>query len=164
MSPTSPDAPTAKQFNFAGLSVAKALYELIGVVVPGSKPIPPVVNVGLEVAATVELSSDPSGAFVKLDIKVIPDKEFQPYRIEVTIGGIFTSPDATTDELLQFCRVAAPSILFPYVRETVYRLTLDAPHGVVRMNPVNISQILNAGGDWNVVTPEPGAATASTEP
>ena len=152
MSPDDSNGP--KQFHFVNINVTRTLFELLdntaatGVIGPPGQSI----VVGLEIGASVQLASDARSAFVRLDTRVLPDTKFQPYKIEVTLGAIFTSQDATAEQVIEFCRVAGPTILFPYVREIVHRLTMDAPHGPVRLDPVNVSQMLNTSA-WEVVRP-----------
>jgi preprotein translocase subunit SecB len=79
----------------------------------------------------------------------------------VGIAAAFQAENASEAELLAFSRVAAPSILFPYVREMVHRLTSDAPRGQVRINPINVAALLNQS-DWQIVRAE--TAVTSSEP
>lgn len=62
-----------------------------------------------------------------------------------------------------FCKSAAPSILFPYIREIVHRMTIDAPNGVVRLDPINISAALNST-EWQVSEVSDGETNVSTAP
>ena len=160
----SPEATTSapSQFQFVALAVNKAVYEFLGgVIAPTDKSQPNIVT--LEVGASAHISVDATHAFVRLEVKVLPDQTIQPYRIEVAVGATFTSQNATHDELLKFCRMSAPSILFPYIRETVHRLTMDAPYGAVRLDPVNISMLLNTT-EWSVSSTPVEATAGSTEP
>jgi preprotein translocase subunit SecB len=161
----SPDVITRQiQFEFVRLAITKAIFEFLGSSAYQTTEKPAVVGINIEVGASVQLSMDRTGAFVTLDIKVTPDQQWQPYRLEVTIAAAFRAQDSSPEDLLTFCRVAAPSILFPYVREIVHRLTMDAPDGPVRLNPMNISQLLNQT-EWAVKTDEPDSTHAvSTEP
>ncbi len=158
----SPDAPPVQTttFEFQHLVVTKAIYELLAGGAPIATERPPVVNVAFEIAASAKVSKDGRAAFIGLETKILPDQQWQPYRIEVNLGAAFASNTSSFEELLTFCRVNAPSILFPYIRETVHRLTADAPHGPVRLNPINISQLLNQT-DWDI---SETANADSTEP
>lgn len=159
----SPEAtPPQAQFQILNLVVTKAIYEFLGVAAPQDKERPVVLNVGIEISASAQIAKDGTAAFVKLDTKVLPDQEWQPYRIEVGIGAAFSSQGGTADDLLKFCQIVVPSILFPYIRETVHRLTSDAPNGPVRLNPMYISQLLNQT-DWNVIETPSLGLTDSTE-
>lgn len=161
MSPETTAAPPT--FEFVNLSVTKAIYELLAKSPqPGERP--PIVNVGLEIGASAQIIKDGTGAFVKLETKITPDPLWQPYRIEVTLGAAFQAKRSTAEDLRAFCQFAAPSILFPYIRETVHRLTADAPHGPVRLNPMNISQLLNQS-DWDMTEGvAPTDSTALSQP
>ena len=144
------DVSGAAEYRFAGLFVPKSIFEVVGTVTSNVTG-PKTVAVGLEVGASAALLEDGHAAFVKIEIKIIPDQTIQPYRIEVTIAATFTTTNASQDQMLIFCQQAAPSILFPYIREIVHRMTMDAPHGVVRLDPVNISAMLNKT-QWDVST------------
>jgi preprotein translocase subunit SecB len=160
----SPDATTLQvQFEFVSLFVTKAIFEFLAGEGPQTSERPPIVSIGFEVGAEAQIANDGAGAFVKLETKIIPDQKWQPYRLEVSLGAAFRSQGSTVDELLTFCRVAAPSILFPYVREIVHRLTMDAPNGAVRLNPMNISQLLNQT-EWTITQATSLTPADSTEP
>jgi len=112
----SPDeVPRQAQFELVNLFITKAIFEFLGGDGPKRAGRPPTVNTGFEVVAEAKLATDGTGAFVKLDTKIIPDQDWQPYRIEVSIGAAFRAQGNTMDELLAFCRIAVPSILFPYI-------------------------------------------------
>jgi len=140
-----PKVPT--QFTLLNIFITKAVYEFTGEEFKLQRP--PKLNVNVEVGASVKLFADLNGAFVELNVKCIPDQEWQPYKLEVKIAAVFQAQGGTADELLNFCRVAAPSILFPYIRETIHRMTMDAPAGTVRLDPMNISSLLNQT-EWQV--------------
>lgn len=155
----SPQGPT--QFSLLNIFITKAIYEFTGDQFKPQRP--PKLNVNVEVAASVKLFANLNGAFVELDVKCIPDQEWQPYKLEVKIAAVFQAQGGTSDELLNFCRVAAPSILFPYVRETIHRMTMDAPAGIVRLDPMNISSLLNQT-DWQVSQVSDPDATEQQQP
>ena len=154
-------------FSLLSIAVAKALYELVEGDPIKAGPRPPKLQVNLEMIAAVKLfaveTTDGAGhgAFVELDCKIKPDLEWQPYRVEVKIGGAFQTLDGTGEDLMVFCKKAAPSILFPYIRETAHRLTMDAPAGVIKLDPMNISTLLNQN-PWSDANINP--STAATEP
>lgn len=144
----SPETESKAQPTFSLLNVfiTKAVYEFLGGEELKTSGRPAKLNVSLEMIAGVKLFATEvagHGALVELDSKIIPDQEWQPYRLEVKIAGAFHTQNGTADELLHFCKRAAPSILFPYIRETAHRLTMDAPAGVIRLDPMNISTLLN---------------------
>jgi preprotein translocase subunit SecB len=157
-------APGVPQFQFTALAVTKAHFEMLPTAVSNA-PRPAKLNVGLQIGASIGtgVRSGPHHAFITLETVIIPDEAFQPYRIEVTVSGAFSTDNGSQTELLSFCKLAAPSILFPYIRETVHRLTMDAPHGAVRLDPVNISQLLNAT-EWEIKSADGINVPSSTEP
>lgn len=138
-------------FDLVNLFFTKALFEFLGTNTPAAGPRPRVVSIALEVGASLQVQNDGSASFIQLQFKITPDQQWQPYRIEVTIGAFFRSDQSSQQEMSTFARVAAPPILFPYVRELVHKLTADAPNGPVRINPLNISQMLNETA-WDVAT------------
>jgi len=164
MSPdTAAKAPAT--FSLVTIAVSKAVYELVNGENLKIGPRPPKLEVNVEMIARVKLlqletTQGPGhGAFVELDCKIKPDMEWQPYRLEVNIAGAFQTLDGTAEELMVFAQKAAPSILFPYIRETAHRLTMDAPAGVIRLDPMNIAALLNQNpwGDENI-------SASATEP
>ena len=168
-------------FSLVNIVITKAVYELIGdqEVKIGARPAK--LEVKLEMIAGVKLfavqTADGAdhGALVELDTKIIPTLEWQPYRLEVKIAGMFQTQNGTVEDLKTFCQKAAPSILFPYIRETAHRLTMDAPAGPIRLDPMNIASLLNQN-PWSVANinasateqPQPSSQSASassvTEP
>lgn len=90
-----------------------------------------------------------------------PDPRHQPYRIEVVLSGIFVAGEGVTEaELTFFAQNAVPTILWPYVREAVYRITQDARYGPTRLDPINVSGVLAQPG-WEEVRPAPSVPIAS---
>lgn len=169
----SPDAEAPKgpaQFKLVQIFVSKALFELTGD--NFNIPRPPHINVNVGVGASIKLFADLNGAFVELDTKFTPDQQWQPYRVEVKMGAVFQIQGGKTEDLVNFCKVGAPSIMFPYIREIAHRLTGDAPAGPMRIDPMNISGLLNQS-DWNVtqltetdstVPPPPSSQSTSASP
>lgn len=176
MSPE-PESKTPPTFTLLNIFITKAAYEFLGGddFKIGLKP--PKLNVSLEMIAGVKLlavqTADGAGhgAVVELNTTLKPDMEWQPYSLEIKIMGMFQTLNGSVDELMVFCQKAAPSILFPYIRETAHRLTMDAPGGAIRLDPMNISTLLNQN-PWSVseITPSSSelqpsssqSATAST--
>lgn len=160
----SPETEPAVQFQLANLSVIKAVYVFKDPVAsdPGETR-PMIVNLGVEIAASVELRASGKAAFVRLDTEITPDPKWQPYQLEVSIAAAFASPNASEKDMLTFCQVAAPSILFPYIREMVNRLTMDAPFGSVRLNPMNVAALLNET-DWQISRSDPSQTSSEPQP
>lgn len=148
MSPN-PERKAPPSFSLLQIMVTKAVYEWIGSeeLKIGARPAKLEVNVEMIAKVkllSVETAQGPGhGAIVELDCAIKPNMEWQPYRVEVNIAGAFHTIDGTVEDLMNFAQKAAPSILFPYIRETAHRLTMDAPAGVIRLDPMNIAMLLN---------------------
>ena len=166
----SPEAESAAPpaFTLLHIIVTKAVYEFVGNEMNIGGVLPPKLQVNIEMIAGVKLFAITTtegaghGALVELDCKIKPNMEWQPYRLEVKIAGMFQTLNGTAQDLMVFCQKAAPSILFPYIRETAHRLTMDAPAGVIRLDPTNISALLNQK-PWGEVNLNP-SATAPQQP
>jgi preprotein translocase subunit SecB len=76
----------------------------------------------------------------------------------VTVAGIFSGENVTAELLNEFCRTAGPTILFPYVREIVHKLTADGAYGPIRLDPINVQAAL-ATAEWGDVNGDPSAPT-----
>ena len=100
------------------------------------------ISVGVQ---DVQLTSAPTlpAAFVTMTARLRPDLKWQPYRIEVEVRGLFSAENTDKVVFDQFCRQAVPPILLPYVRQIVHQLTVDAAFGPVRIDPLNVAQILD---------------------
>ncbi len=146
------------RFRLEKLAVRRAIFEEVPRQLgePGDEP-PQQRVVKLEITAQIEMNADALKAIVSLDVTVTPDPKWQPYRIRVTISGEFAGENVTLEVFEQFCRVAVPPILFPYVRQLVHSMTTDGAYGVVRVDPVNLIELL-ARSTWG------SATSASTEP
>lgn len=116
--------------------------------VDSQEPRPDVVPYNLQINAQIRLLGV-DRAEVVLSATVTPDPRWMPYHVETDVAGTFIVTHGTQDHLVQFCKFGVPPILFPYVREMVHRLTTDGGYGAVRLDPMNIQQMLNAS-DWAV--------------
>ena len=145
---------TIPRFHFEGLGVSKALFEILPTEpAEDGEQRPDRISVELQIGAAIHMNQDAKRAVVTLDIHVMPDRKWQPYRVQITIAGAFTAENATVEQLDQFCRLGVPPILFPYIREKVHHMTLDAPKGPVRLDPVNIAGMLNSTAWIRAETP-----------
>lgn len=95
------------------------------------------------ISGNVSINAESDRALLTLVVEVVSDPKWRPYRIRVVMVGRFRKATGTRDQFLEFCQKGAPSILFPYVREAVYRLSLDGRFGVVRLNPLNLQALLS---------------------
>jgi preprotein translocase subunit SecB len=150
-------------FRFGRLMVRRASFEEVdrkprsdGEVRPN-----PLIS-SLDIAASILISNDGQQALVTLDVTVRPDLKWQPYRVQVVIAGLFHAQNATAEQFHQFCQRGVPPILFPYVRETVHRLTADGLHGPLRIDPINISELLNRSAWTEEPAADAGALVEST--
>jgi len=110
-------------------------------------------NVEISVVAIVGLVSD-SNAEVRLTFRIIPDPAARPYSIQMELVGSFGCHGGTREQLLQFCQVNAPVILFPYARQAINELTSNARFGAVRLPLMNLNEVLKAHA-WQPIE-EPG--------
>ncbi len=156
-----PAAP-APQFQFVAFAANKISFEHVQRVRPEQGEAKPAqVNYNLVVGAGIKMLPN-NQAKVSLGLTVTGDPKWLPYKIEVEVVGKFLAVNSTPEQLDQFCRLGAPPILFPYVRDIVHRVSMDGRFGVVRLNPINIQQLLNMT-PWTVGEVKPDA-TASTSP
>lgn len=144
-------------FSFDRLLVRKALFEQIERTPSqeGEKK-PSTLEATLDLALSVQLNATRRDGQVTLATVIHPDLKWQPYRLEVTVSGVFGTSDASPELFDEFCRRAVPTILFPYVRQIVHMLTVDAAYGVVRINPINIQQLM--ANNWQRVESDPSAS------
>ena len=140
--PTTTPSVGVFNFSFDRFVVRKAFFEEL----PRTKPEqdekrPPVITTRTTLQVNCLMRND-KRALVTLNASVLPDPKWQPYRIEVSVTGMFSSKDATGETFDQFVRFAAPTILFPYVRQVIQGLTTDAAFGLVRINPINVQDLI----------------------
>lgn len=148
-----------ERFNFS-----RVIFELLQKQRPSEGETRPAnVPLSISVTASIESNAELMSAVVTLDTTITADQKWQPYRIEVTVSGGFHGANVTPEQFDQFCRMGAPPILFPYVREMIHRITMDAPYGVILLQPINIAALLNAN-PW--ISPDQTTTTTevSTEP
>lgn len=136
-----PQAPSDATFGFAGLIVSRLLFQELPKAELGEGESP---SHALNAAVNLGYGIDESGsrAEVRFAISMDPDPREKPYHIELEVVGQFTQKTGSLDAFKAFCHLNAPTILFPYVREIVHRVTQDARYGPIRMDPINISRII----------------------
>ena len=61
--------------------------------------------------------------------------------VEVAVGGLFATRDATDEELPRALGVTCPSMLYPYVRETVTALSVRGGFPPFIMQPADFEEI-----------------------
>ena len=139
-------------FGFVGIVVTKILFTELAKVplAPGDKVIPRLqsnVSLGFGIK-----EPEFDKAEVRFGLSVTGDPRDKPYQIEVEIAGQFTLKEGTRDDFEAFCKQRAPVILFPYIRELVNRLTQDARFGPIRLDPLNVADLIKPEG-WKTAEP-----------
>lgn len=148
-----PDAPVPSQdpglapkFTFDAFFVERVHFEhLERQSTEDSESRPERVPLDLRIGGSLLVDHENRRAQVTLDVVLLPDPKWQPYKIEVRVLGRFSQLSGTPEQFEQFCKVGAPPILFPYAREIAYSVTRDGGHGVVRVHPINVQSII---GEW----------------
>lgn len=143
-----PEQPAVSPtFEMHGIALNRALFEHLPRVTPGpDEKKPSQMNYNMMLGAGVKYLTNGRHE-VSLGMTVTPDPKWMPYKIEVEMIGLFSVTAGTEDDLKQFTRLAAPTILFPYVREVISKLTADAKYGPVRLSPMNVQALLN-NSNW----------------
>ena len=153
-------------FRFLRLVVHRQLFEQIARQTPAKgETRPRSLDSEIQIGARIGLDADANQAALRLDITILPNLKWQPYKIEVGVSGVFAGEGATTDQLVEFSKAVAPPILFPYVREMVHRMTMDGIGGPVKLDPINIQDMINRT-PWTTeeASSESEGATAANEP
>jgi preprotein translocase subunit SecB len=166
MSPEQEEPTAPPRYYLERFQISRSVFEtILREPIADGETRPPLVNVGVQMNANILSSTESMRAVVTLEAFIVPDRKWQPYRLEVTITGGFRGENMTAEQFDLFCKLSAPPILFPYIRETVHRQTMDAPFGPVKMDPLNVSQLLN-NTPWSEGQATVGAdgTIASTEP
>ncbi|HEX7414760.1 MAG TPA: protein-export chaperone SecB [Bacteroidia bacterium] len=72
-------------------------------------------------------------------------------QIKTTTAGTFKKSDKIEDEnLLQFCNINAPAIIFPFIRETISGLSIKGGLAPIIVQPINFIELSkNKGGIVN---------------
>jgi preprotein translocase subunit SecB len=138
------ETATPPRFHFRHFAVTRALFQELPKVAlqEGEKP-----TERLRTNVTAKAMVGDKRAEVRFSMTLLPDPHTQPYEIQVEVVGAFSTEDGSDEQLGTFCRVNAPAILFPYMRELVNRISADGRYGPIRLNPVNIAALLKED-DW----------------
>jgi len=118
-------------------------------------------NIG--VTAQAHVADDGSECRLTLTLKVVPDQRVKPYRIELTVEGSFGGKNVTAEQMFRFCRVNAPALLFPYIREIIDRSTSDGRYGRVRLAPLNMAMLLDTSPSSWRQSPEGSDSTPKAD-
>lgn len=136
---------TGPSFGFDRLVVKKAFFEEAERAPRApNEPRPSTIDANVNIGAAIKIGTvdDRTWGDVTLTVIVLPDPKWQPYKIEVQVSGRFRLLAGGLDDFDKFCKLVAPSILFPYARQIINMLTADAADGPVRVQPLNIIEIL----------------------
>ncbi len=108
-------------------------------------PRPPQVPVKLAVNLSIYMSPDGRQSEVRYDVTLTPDPRWQPYEVRLVLSGFFGTPEeGRVDDLGDFSQKAAPNILWPFVRDHVYRITGDGLYGPLLLDPTYLGQMIAA--------------------
>ncbi len=159
-------AEVATSFQFAGLQMRRLQFIELPAPEGGVIPTEPgqrrPVNLQFEVAAAVRAKT--GDLHTTVTVIALPDVKVQPYRIEVALTGSFKAGEEVPEsDLQQFARSAVPIILFPYIREAIYRSTMDGAYGPVLIDPINMSALVSTEG-WKTVAPPSVETPADSSP
>jgi len=130
-------------------------------------PRPPRVPVNLAVNLSIYMSLDGRQSEVRYDVTLTPDPRWQPYEVRVVLSGFFATPEeGRLDDLGDFSQRAAPNILWPFVRDYVYRITGDGLYGPLLLDPTYVGQMIAAAQGPGVAVGGPvnTAAAPKAEP
>ncbi len=99
----------------------------------------------LDVALSIYISQDGRQSEVRYDVTLTPDPRWQPYRVHLVLSGFFATPEeGRLEDLGEFSQRAAPNILWPFVRDYVYRVTGDGIYGPLLLDPTYVGQMILA--------------------
>jgi preprotein translocase subunit SecB len=103
---------------------------------PNRFPIELAINAGVKV-------SSEGPAFSILTVAAKGDPHYRPYEVAVEVVGEFVAQQGHQADMILFCREVAPTILFPYARQIIDRMTSDGRFGALRINPINVRAVLS---------------------
>lgn len=133
--PTDRDASVTTA-TFVGYYIRKASFEETGTDFSPKAATSEAFQISLRV--TVAVNEDGTETDVTMGMSVIQGPGARPYRVNVDLVGVFRVSPGNPSVLGEFGRKAAPTILYPFVREIVRRLTTDARFGPVNLDPINL--------------------------
>ncbi|MGB1217190.1 MAG: protein-export chaperone SecB [Saprospiraceae bacterium] len=76
---------------------------------------------------------------------VLEIAEFPDFRMDITMLGNFEKQGEIKVSLEDFCNINAPAIIFPYVRQYIRNLSMDAG-----LNPIMLP-VINFVGRYNIM-------------
>lgn len=83
------------------------------------------IEIDFKLGVSINISKDGKGAKVILSLGVFDDEEnLHPFRLKASITGYFSTEDKIEkNKLVDFCKINATAILFPYLRAAVTDIT-----------------------------------------
>lgn len=154
-----PETPPPPTFNFDGFAFEQiSLRVLQKTPLAEGETLQPGIACDFIPRAVIEMDYDNRRAGITLGFQIRSDPKKQPYVIDITIFGRFSLATGTIEDLEQFAKGGATSLLFPFIRQMVHAITRDARWGPLLIHPINLQTILK----WQEETPE--NVSASTVP
>lgn len=141
-------APEASSQGDAGVAFVRfwvsrcEMSEVTKLEPPSDQPAANRVAIEVTVAAGVKTSPD-GPAFSILSVAAKGDPRYRPYEVTVEVVGEFVAEQSPQADLIAFCKEVAPTILFPYARQIIDRMTSDGRFGALRINPLNVRAMLS---------------------
>ena len=130
------------EISFRKLWVTRAAFQELAKLAAAEAEAPQGYPVELGIAVKVLVSPENVGR-VLMTLSVNGDQRSRPYRLHLEIVGEFAGKSgASRDEVLGFCRDAGPTLLFPYARQIIERMTSDGFYGPIRLDPIYLRQML----------------------
>lgn len=155
-----PEQQEPATFNFDRLVFERISLETLPLVPPSEgETLAPGILADMKPRGDIEIDHDGRRVRVLLGFKITPDPKKQAYVIIVEVVGVFSLKTGTIEQLTQFAKGGAASVLFPYVRQMVSTITRDGRWGPMLLNPVNVQTMLK----WQD-NPMEEDATDSTAP
>jgi preprotein translocase subunit SecB len=131
-----------------------AMREVPKVEIPEGEKSPERFPLELGIAVKVLVSDEKVGR-VLLKLSVKGDPRTKPYQVEVELVGEFVARDSTREAVAEFCRDAGPTLLFPYARQIIDRMTSDGFYGPIRLDPIYLRQMLvEQGWQGDALSPD----------
>lgn len=155
-----PDQAEQPKFQFDGFFFRRISLETLSrQPLADGETLQPGITLDVRPVGNIEIDHDQRRAEVLLGFRLTPDPKKQAYVIIVEIVGAFSLQAGTIDQLTQFAKGGASSILFPYVRQMISTITRDGKWGPVLLHPINVQTIFtwqeNVEGQTSIASSEP---------
>ncbi|MGH9414739.1 MAG: protein-export chaperone SecB [Terriglobales bacterium] len=107
---------------------------------------------GMEIELKQGALDDGRRAVLRVRVRFLPAA--LPYDVAITVAGVFSTADGSPEQLDSFTKVNGPVILFPFIRAAVQSITSDGAYGPLRINPVNLTKLIDPKG-WQTLREKP---------